>query len=81
METEIKSSYLLSREVEGIFKSVNYGLSRGSLATAIGNGQQWNPVYDSIAQSYLDLIPLIETLAAKIDEELLEARSRPKEEF
>lgn len=81
METEIKSSYSLSREIEGRFKVVNYSVSRGCIATAIGNGQQHNPAFDSISSQYRSLIPLIETLAAKIDSELAEARSRPKEEI
>ena len=76
------NSYLLSRELEGRFKVVNFGVSRGCIGTAIGNNQAHNPAFDSIAQSYLDLIPLIENLAKKITSELEDARSKkPDEDF
>jgi len=81
METEIKSSYLLARELEGRFKVVNYAVVCGGFGQALGMGQSHNPVYSTISQQYLDLLPLISAIAAKIDNELEVARAKPVEEL
>jgi len=80
METEL-NSYLLSRELEGRFKVVNYAVVCGGFGQALGVGQSHNPVYSEISSQYLSLIPLIQHLAAKIDAELAEARAKPVEEI
>jgi len=64
----------LADDLEQKFKRLNHYVARGSYSNTLAMGQAQNPILDTAAQPYLDLIPELESLAARIKEEVKTAR-------
>ena len=65
----------LALELEGKFKTINYFVAHGNYSNSFCDDKVGDHL-DSVAQPYLDLIPAIEALAAKIKDEVNLARAR-----
>ena len=65
----------LALELERKLAAAVHGVARGNYDYLLCSGQQHNPIFDTIHQPLLDLIPEIEMLAAQIQKEVSEARA------
>jgi len=64
----------LALEIEQKLSAAIHGVARGNFDYMLCSGQSKNPIFDTLHQPLLDLIPEIEQLAAQIQEEIKQAR-------
>jgi len=69
----------LALELERKLTLAVHGVARGNYDYMLCSGQSKNPIFDTLHQPLLDLIPEIEALVAQIKNEVSAARAHTEE--